>query len=117
VTKRKKNSVPGNDPAKSNQQLAVGDDSGKPVAVRLADNLTVNGINSTYDELSQYLKGSGTLLIDASGVQAIDTAGIQLLLAFTREIAEQDRLVEWQSPSSEFLQIVELLNMKEELGL
>ncbi len=117
MTKRKKKSVPGDDPVKSKKQSSAGDNSGTPTVVRLTDNLTINGIKSVYDELSLYLKGRGTLSIDASGVQAIDTSGIQLLLAFTKEIAEQGRPVEWQAPSSELLQIVELLDMAEELGL
>ena len=114
--KSKKRTSKAADPIKSKKRVSKADESGKPVVVRLAESITVDGIKSMYVELSQYLSGSGTLSIDASSVQTVDTAGIQLLLAFTREIAKQDRLVEWQSPSSELLQVVELLDVKE-LGL
>jgi ABC-type transporter Mla MlaB component len=114
VTKRKKNTVTGDDPVKpKKKRQSKAGASGKPVVIRLAASLTVNEIKSTYKKLLKYQKGNGNLSIDASDVQAIDTAGIQVLLAFTREIRKQERLVEWQSPSSELIQLAELLDIKE----
>jgi phospholipid transport system transporter-binding protein len=43
--------------------------------------------------------GSGEVLVDGSAVERVDTAGLQLLLAFVQHQATQGRKVSWTSAS------------------
>lgn len=61
--------------------------------------------------------GARTLAIDASAVELVDSAGMQLLLAFTRALRAQDREVEWKHPPERLRAAAALLGMGEALGL
>ena len=49
--------------------------------IRLGDNLDVSGVQALYGELKQMLEGGDSLSVDASGVDRIDTASLQMLVS------------------------------------
>jgi len=61
--------------------------------------------------------GASAVVIDASGVESIDTAALQLLVAFMNSMREQSRTIEWKEPSSEFRKMAELADLSRGLGI
>lgn len=57
-----------------------------------------------------------TVTVDGSAVQRIDTAGLQLLVAFARREAGAGRLLQWHAPSDELCNAVSQLGLREVLG-
>ena len=55
--------------------------------------------------------GSSTVRLDMSAVEKIDTACLQLLLAFVLAAAAKDLKIEWGSPSARFLAAAHSLNL------
>jgi phospholipid transport system transporter-binding protein len=56
---------------------------------------TIRTINSLQTELAERLDESGVVQIDATAVDRVDTAGLQLLAAFIRDLRAEARQVEW----------------------
>jgi ABC-type transporter Mla MlaB component len=56
---------------------------------------TIRTITSLQSELAERLDESGSVQIDATAVDRIDTAGLQLLAAFVRDLRAEMRTVEW----------------------
>lgn len=52
-----------------------------------------------------------------SAVEVIDTAALQLLLAFVREVKHHDHCVDWKSPSETLYRAARLSGLQDELGL
>ena len=64
-------------------------------ALALAAECTVADAGTLKSGLSKLLDAPGTVALDISAVQRIDTAGMQLLTAFVLDRMVQDRDVEW----------------------
>jgi anti-anti-sigma regulatory factor len=79
--------------------------------------ITITEAGSLYKNLQSYIDSEGDVTIDASKVQMIDMAGLQLLLVFSRELGKLQRKVQWQSPSSVFMQAAELMDLSRRLRL
>jgi phospholipid transport system transporter-binding protein len=56
---------------------------------------TIRTINSLQAELAERLDESGHVQIDGTAVDRVDTAGLQLLAAFVRDVRAEQRAVEW----------------------
>jgi phospholipid transport system transporter-binding protein len=56
---------------------------------------TIRTINALQTELAERLDESGNVQIDGTAVDRIDTAGLQLLAAFVRDLRAEQRAVEW----------------------
>jgi len=68
-------------------------------------------------ELAERLDDSGTVQIDASGVERIDTATLQLLAAFVRDLRGDARLVEWVDCSAALRRAAQALGLTSALDL
>lgn len=79
--------------------------------------LAINDAKSLYAELSKKLEIKKGISIDASAVEMVDTAILQLLLAFVQKSKLQNIAVEWVKPSHEFFSRSETLNLTSMLGL
>jgi anti-anti-sigma regulatory factor len=53
--------------------------------VSLNDELTVRNIRETYKMLSDSLENNSEIVVDLSGVETIDVAAVQLLVAVRKE--------------------------------
>lgn len=56
-------------------------------------------------------------VIDAGGVERVDTAGLQLLVAFVRQRAATAQPVEWSAVSPELLRAAQRLGLLDELRI
>ena len=69
------------------------------------------------ETLGQVHDRDSAVVIDASNVESIDTAALQLMVAFANSRRAQSRAVEWRDPSSVFCETAALLNLNQPLGI
>jgi len=92
----------------------AGPEAAVPAAVLLPADCTLREIGA----LHQCLRGAAhELPLDGSAVRRIDTAGVQLLVAFMRERKAANRAVRWQAASSALSQTVLSLGLSAALNL
>jgi len=58
-----------------------------------------------------------TYTLNASKVEKVDTAGLQLLIAFVEEAMSQGSEIQWQKPNDVFLNSTKLLGMQQQLNI
>ena len=66
--------------------------------------------------LLDLINSNQEIVIDASAVQTVGTAALQLLAGFVNRATELQRSVCWYDCSDEFLQAVRLLGLRQHLG-
>lgn len=88
--------------------------NGEPV--RLVD-CTVRTIPSLHEELVRRLSEPGPVSVDRSGVQRPNTALLQLLVTFVRDLRARSREVQWQGESASFDRAARVLGLGASLGL
>ena len=86
-------------------------------AVALASNCTVKDATALKQSLVALKDLPQPVVIDASAVERVDTATLQLLCAFVRDRMGRDREVSWHSPSSALREASGLLGVTELLCL
>lgn len=79
--------------------------------------ITINDAQTMYTQLNSMLESKQDITIDASAVEMLDTAILQLLLAFVNKIRSQNREVVWIKPSEEMINRATTLNLQAGLGL
>lgn len=79
--------------------------------------MAINEVRTFHEELLMLSESEKTVTLDASKVEAIDTATFQLLVAFVATMNKKNVGVVWHEPSEEFLERVSLLNLTDELYL
>lgn len=99
---------------KSRAKTAV---SKKPLAHTLTlDSVTViNNAKALYEELGNVTNTD--VNIDASAVEMIDTAIMQLLYAFVTKVTSNNHKINWINPSKEFISRAGLLGLSRNLGI
>jgi phospholipid transport system transporter-binding protein len=78
---------------------------------------TIRTINSLQTELAERLDESGAVQIDCTAVDRVDTAGLQLLAAFVRELRAESRSIEWVGCSDALKKAAQALGLGVALGL
>jgi len=79
--------------------------------------MSLRNVTAFQAELAERLDESGTVQIDASGVERIDTATLQLLAAFVRDLRADARLVEWTDCSAALRRAAQALGLTAALDL
>jgi len=79
--------------------------------------MTIRNVPDLQSQLGERLDESGTVLIDASGAERVDTAILQLLAAFVRDLRADARAVEWSGCSPALRRAAEALGLVSALGL
>jgi ABC-type transporter Mla MlaB component len=85
-------------------------------SLRLSD-CTMRTIQGLHQELVQKLQESGPVAVDRTGVQRPNTAMLQLLAAFARDLHAQSRSIEWSGESGPFDRAAKALGLNATLGL
>ena len=73
--------------------------------------LVINNAKSLSLELNQFVESNADISIDASAVEMIDTAILQLLLAVTTKVRLSKHEVNWVNPSDMFISSASLLGL------
>lgn len=89
-------------------------DSTKPLVLTSP---TIRTVTSLQAELAERLDESGTVQIDGSAVDRIDTAALQLLAVFVRDLRAEARAVEWVGRSVGLQKAANSLGLSMVLGL
>jgi len=76
----------------------------------------INNAKSLYQDFSQ-IAGNTDINIDASAVEMIDTAVLQMLFAFVMKIRANNHTVNWIKPSDEFVSRATLLGLNQHMGM
>jgi hypothetical protein len=84
--------------------------------LRLND-CTMRSIGGLHQELVRRLSGKGPVPVDRSEIQRPNTAMLQLLAAFARDLRAQSRPIEWRGDSTAFDRAAKALGLSATLGL
>jgi anti-anti-sigma regulatory factor len=79
--------------------------------------LDISGAQDLYDALQDALQAQGPVVLDASHVERIDTAVLQMLCAFMRDAQATGIAVQWRQPSLALEEAARLLNVRACLAL
>ena len=93
---------------------ATGDAAG-PLA--LAPLCTLREVVAMKGQLLERLDQAGDVEIDAGRVEKIDTAGLQLLVAFSRQLHESHRALAWKAVAPELARAAAQIGLADTLGL
>jgi anti-anti-sigma regulatory factor len=85
-------------------------------SLRLCD-YTMRTIQELHQQLLQQLSGSGAVVLDRTEVQRPNTAMLQLLTAFARELRAQSRPLEWSGEPGPLDRAAKALGPSSSLGL
>ncbi|MEM9387067.1 MAG: STAS domain-containing protein [Pseudomonadota bacterium] len=77
------------------EQAAVVENlEGDAIQVNLPGQLTIAGSSSLHEELARIVESTDVVTLNASHVEKVDTAGIQLIAAFAHERSDQSLITE-----------------------
>ncbi|MBG7609326.1 MAG: STAS domain-containing protein [Anaerolineae bacterium] len=89
----------------------------KEQMLKLDPVLVINNAKSLSQDFSLLINSNQDINIDASGVEMIDTAVLQLLLTITIKLRSTNHKVNWINPSAIFISNASLLGLTESFGL
>lgn len=84
--------------------------------VVLAPDLGIATVTELKDALAAALAKGAPVAVDASAVARVDTAALQLLMAFTRAMQDAGAALEWRAPSEAFARSAGRLGLLAALG-
>jgi len=87
------------------------------MTIKLQSELNIRQIAELKDQLSEALNADVDLVLDASDVETVDAAALQLLLAFVQQAVLKQRSVKWGELSEGFLSAVTLMGLSNGLNL
>ena len=87
------------------------------VNINLEGVLTIARVESLHAELEEIERKSQPVSISAQSVTRVDTAILQLLVAFFRHLAARDISISWNGVSDEFVASARLLGLATDLQL
>ena len=85
--------------------------------IKLQNELNIRRVAELKEQLSEALGAEGGIVLDATDVDATDTAGLQLLVALIQHASLKNKSVEWCHVTEEFLSAVKLMGLSESLNL
>ena len=89
----------------------------KEQILKLDPVLVINNAKNLSQEFSLLINSNQDIHIDASAVEMIDTAILQLLLTITIKLRSTNHKVHWINPSAKFISNVSLLGLSKPFGL
>lgn len=92
------------------------DDNQDSVTIILDPVITLAEVSHLKESLIGYI-GARQIQVDVSKVEHIDTAGLQLLIAFSKALEKHGGKITWLGSSAAYSNTAELLNLTAALGL
>ena len=99
---------PGGDKAASSGQRAC--------SIVLDSRPDIKTIDELSKELGAALAADGEVVVEAAGVETIDTAALQLLVAFANSVRANSRSIRWNDASPALRELAELTDLASALG-
>lgn len=89
----------------------------QPAKVQLPQRLQINNLDGLYADLCKLVTGKKDhVVLDAGEVSLVDSAGVQLLVAFFRSFQNGGGTVEWDNYSVQLYQMADELGVSGQLG-
>lgn len=85
--------------------------------INLQRDLNIRCVSELKDQLSAGLKTGDPIIINCSNVTTVDTAVLQMLAAFSQQVALKQCLVEWRGMPEVFLNTVKMMGLIDSLSL
>ena len=106
-------------PAENNATPSQVQEQGQPEEklLKLRSVMVINDANTLHAGLLKFVESNSDIVIDASSVEMIDTAILQLLLGFVEQIKSNNRVIKWKEPSAEFCNRASILGLSNEFGI
>lgn len=79
--------------------------------------LVINNAKALSQDFEKLIKNDNDITVDASAVEMIDTAILQLLLTITIKVESSNHQVHWINPSTKFISNASLLGLSKSFGL
>lgn len=79
--------------------------------------LVINNAKKLSQDFNELLQNNDDITIDASEVEMIDTAILQLLLALSNKAKASKQEIQWLKPSEKFISYATLLGLSTTFGL
>lgn len=99
------------------KKKSVKAESIKEKTLKLDPVLVINNAKTLSQEFGYLTDGTQDINIDASAVEMIDTAILQLLLTITIKLRSTNHKIHWINPSAIFISNVSLLGLSKPFGL
>lgn len=87
------------------------------VELDLGEQVTISNVHDCHLAWRTAMNAVGDVIIDASRLASVDTAGLQLLLVLKHSLAAASRRIEWHMPSAELLEVARLVGLDAPLEL
>jgi ABC-type transporter Mla MlaB component len=101
----------------NNESFVGQSGSSQESAVSCGAILTIAAVCELQISLRESLKSVSLVRLDASKVERVDAAGLQLLCAFVRDAAASGKSIRWNHPSQTLISSAKLLRLDELLVL
>lgn len=79
--------------------------------------ITIAEAAALKDQLLPHINRTGEVCVDGSRVASVDTAGLQVLLAFVRTLQGHGTVVHWTGTSEALLNTAQLLGVSKQISL
>jgi len=116
---KKTTKASGTPPAKkkagSNAEPGEAPKGSRPIV--LAARLTIQDIGVLKARLVEHCQLDEPAVVDASAVETVDTAALQLLVAFANSMYSRSQTIEWREPSAVFTEMAMLADLSKPLDL
>jgi anti-anti-sigma regulatory factor len=89
----------------------------KKETLSIGEHLTIADVHDRHEEWRALLNSEKDLVVDASEVSTIDTAGLQLLLVLKRSVESRDRTFVWGNTCEELKAVAALVDLDKEMEL
>lgn len=83
----------------------------------LPEEISIVNIGEWKDKLTDLLEASSSIAINASDLTRVDTAAVQLMVAFIKELQTQNIEFEWANRSTELDKVARQLGLESMLQL
>ena len=87
------------------------------LTLKCGENFSLRDVQEFHQQLTKALESKQSVEVDASKVTQADTAGLQLLYAFSKKANDNGLEFKWKKVSDDFRKTAELLGMSECLDL
>ncbi len=90
----------------------------KSIELQLPENLTIAHVNNLHEQMESLINQTDhdAIAIQAEAVTRADTAGIQLLFAFSKAAKEHSIALTWKKPSEVLVNAAKTLGIDSALG-
>lgn len=87
------------------------------VVIDCGETMMIAGVGDLYAQLLTYLAEGKTVLFDCSKIERIDTASLQILLAYAKEAQTRSAPLNWLNPSDTFVKSAAVLGLASKLNI